>query len=260
MTSARIIWQSKVMTLGVACEISALIAAAWNWYDNSWWLPNATLTLATVGAVVVACRVAWDYHGLGLNAKQSHDVEGVLTNASLNETQMKEIAEAIQSNGLTPRHKSDLPAALREVSVANIVEAQKAVHVALDYLREPSHGNVVVIYTIGVGRLDVRCVGPPPARDVCQRQHAYEQGADLDLVEVATSLFRSFTNPAVLWKHPVSGNFCHTNYDTVGERNLPDNELIFSFEDCVPKWRFPAAGDYVLKHNATGGSTWEQKP
>ena len=194
-TAVRMIWQSKVMTLAMACEILALIAATWNWVDSYRWLPNVALTLATIGAVVVAFRVAWDYHGRGLNANQRQDVDGILTNASLNETQMKEITEAIRSSGLTPRQKSDLPAALRELSVANIVEAQKAVDLALDYLRKSDHGHVVVIHTIGVGRLDVRYVGPPSARGVCQRQHAYEQGDDLNLVKVATSPLPAIYQP-----------------------------------------------------------------
>ena len=259
-TAARWIWRSKIMTLGVTCEILAGIAAVLNWVNNFWWLPNVTLTLATLGAVVVASRVAWDYHGRGLNAKQSDDVNSILTDASLNETQRNEITETIQSHGLTPRQKLDLDTALYETRVANTVEAQKAIFAARDYLRAPDHGHVAVIYTVGFGRLDVRYVDPPPTRGECQRQHAHEHGATLDDVKVATSLFQGFTNPTVLWKHPADGNFCHTNYDTNGDRGAPANELIFSFEDCVPKWRVPLPGDYVLKHDATSGSAWEQKP
>lgn len=257
MTAIRMIWQSKFMMLGVACEIFALIAATWNWVDSYRWLPNFALTLATIGAFIVACRVAWDYHGRGLNEKQRDDVDGTLTNASLNETQMGKIAEAIQSSGLTPRQKYDLPASIQAIDVAKIVEAQKAVDAALVYLQRTDHGHVVVIYRIGGRRLDVRYVNPPRPVGPCKRQHPNEQGADLNDAEVATSLFRQFTNPAVLWKHPANGNFCHTNYD---EKGAPGNELMFSSEDCVPKCRVPAAGDYVLKHNPTGRSTWEQKP
>ena len=256
-TAVSLIWQSKIMTVAIFCEAIAAIAAVLNWVTDFWWLANAALTLATFGAVAVACRVAWDYHGRGLNAQQTHHVDGILTGASLNQTQSNEIAEAIQSSELTPRQKSDLPAALRAIDVAIIVEAQKAVDVALDYLRRPDHGHVVVIHRMGGRRLDVRYVYRPRARGLCQRQHPYEQGADLNLVEVATSLFQPFTNPAVLWKHPVNGNVCHTNYDARGAHG---HELIFSFEDCVPKWRVPTVGDYVLKHNAKSGSTWEQKP
>ena len=258
-TAGRLIWQSKIMTLGVACELLAVIAAVVNWVTNLWWLPNAALTLATLGAVAVATKIAWDYHGRGLNAQQRQDMDGILTEASLNETQRNEIAESIQSNGLTPHQKSDLPAAIREINVVIIVEAQNALYAALDYLQRPDHGHLVVIHRTGVGRLEVRYVDPPPARGVCQRQHADEHGSELNLVAVAASFYQPFTNPAVLWRHPGSGNICHTNYDIAGERTVPGNELTFSFEDCVPKWRLPMAGDYVLRNNATGRSTWQQK-
>ena len=33
-------------------------------------------------------------------------------------------------------------------------------------------------------------------------QHAHEHGSELNLVEVATSFYQPFTNPAVLWRHP----------------------------------------------------------
>ena len=256
-TAARLIWQSKIMTLGVACEFLAVIAAVVNWVTNLWWLPNAALTLATLGAVAVATKIAWDYHGRGLNAQQRDDAAGIISNASLNETQSKETAEAIQSSGLTPLQKAEMPSALREIDVASIVDAQKAVNSALEYLTRPGHGQVVVIHRVGIGRLDVRYLDPPPVRGVCERQHAQEPGTTLNFVEVATSLFQPFTNPAVLWKHPGSGYFCHTNYDAPGAHG---QNLIFSFEDCVPKWRVPTSGDYVLRHDPNRGSTWEQQP
>ena len=115
-TAIRMILRSPIMTIGVFCEIIAFSAAAWNWVDSYQWLPNAALTLATVGAVIVASRVAWDYHGRGLNEKQREELKDILTNSSLNETQMDEIAEAILSSGLTPRQKSDLPAAIRAIA------------------------------------------------------------------------------------------------------------------------------------------------
>ena len=255
-TAISLIWQSKIMMGAIVCEAIAAIAAVLNWVTDFWWLANAALTLATFGAVAVACRVAWDYHGRGLNAQQTHHVDGILTGASLNQTQSNEIAEAIQSSGLTPRQKSDLPAAIRTIEVAIIVEAQKALDVALDFLQRSDHGHVVVIYRIG-RRLDVRYVYRLRERDPCPRQHPYEPGTDLNYVEVATSFFRGFTNPAVLWKHPGNGNVCHTNYDARGAHG---HELIFSFEDCVPKWRVPTLGDYVLRHDPNRGSTWEQQP
>ena len=69
-TAISMILRSPIMTVGVACEIIAFSAAAWNWVDSYQWLPNAALTLATVGAVIVAIRVAWDYHGRELNANK----------------------------------------------------------------------------------------------------------------------------------------------------------------------------------------------
>ena len=71
-TAVSLIWQSKIMTGAIVCEAIAAIAAVLNWVTDFWWLANAALTLATFGAVAVACRVAWDYHGRGLNAHQTH--------------------------------------------------------------------------------------------------------------------------------------------------------------------------------------------
>ena len=255
--AAMMIWQSKIMTLGVVCEILAVIAAVSSWFNNLLWLPNATLTLATLGAVVVATKISWDYHGRGLNAQQRHDVGGILTGASLNQTQSNEIAEAIQSSGLTPRQKSDLAPALREMNVAQIVEAQRAVNYALEYLNQPGHGQVIVILAVGINRLDVRYVQPPQVRDVCQRQHAFEDGTALDLTEVAKSLFWPFNNPTVLWTHPGNGLCYSTNYNA---RAPQGHELRFSFEDCIPKWGIPAPGDYVLRHDLYNGSYWQQQP
>ena len=167
-TAISMILRSPIMTVGVACEIIAFFGATWNWVNSYPWLPNAALTLATIGAVIVACRIAWDYHGRGLNAKQKEESKDILT-----------------SSGLTPRQESDLPAALREISVANIVEVQKALDVALEYLQtdqRPDHGHVVVIHRIGPSQLNVGYVDPPRASGPCQRQHAHEQGADLNLL------------------------------------------------------------------------------
>ena len=175
-TAISMILRSPIMTVGVACEIIALFGATWNWVNSYPWLPNAALTLATIGAVIVACRIAWDYHGRGLNAQQKEESKDILT-----------------SSGLTPRQKSDLPAALQEISVANIVEVQKALDVALEYLltdERPDHGHIVVIHRIGPSQLNVRYVDPPRASGPCQRQHAHEQGGDLNFLEVANSLLQ----------------------------------------------------------------------
>lgn len=243
------------MTGAIVCEAIAAIAAILNWVTDFWWLPNAALTLATFGAVAVACRVAWDYHGRGLNARQTHHVDGILTGASLNQTQSNAIAEAIQSSGLTPRQKSDLPPALQEMNIVQIVEAQRAVNYALEYLNQPGHGQVVVIFAVGINRLEVRYVEPPPVRDVCQRQHAFEDGTALDLIEVAKSLFWPYNNPTVLWTHPGNGLYYSTNYNARGPQG---HALRFSLEDCFPKWGVPAPGDYILSPNLTTGFNWEQ--
>ena len=129
MTNIRMIFWSRWMVAGVICEILAFIAAVGNWFAGSWlvWqlLPNVALTLATLGAIMVAGRVAWDYHGRGLNgrqqdnvqdilasaslsARQREEAEGILANANLNETQKEEVAEAIKSSGLTERQKSSV--------------------------------------------------------------------------------------------------------------------------------------------------------
>ena len=243
-TTISMILRSPIMTVGVACEIIALFGATWNWVNSYPWLPNAALTLATIGAVIVACRIAWDYHGRGLNAKQGEESKDILT-----------------SSALTTRQKSDLPAALQEISVANIVEVQKALDVALEYLltdQRPDHGHVVVIQRIGRSQLNVRYVGPPRASGPCQRQHAHGEGAELNLLEVANSLLQPLTKFTVLWRHPVDQKCFHTNYNSADD---PGHYLTFSFEDCVPKWRFPIVGDYALTINsATGDFSWQQKP
>ena len=255
--AARLIWQSKIMTLGVACELLAVIAAVVNWVTNLWWLPNAALTLATLGAVAVATKIAWDYHGRGLNAQQRQDMDGILTEASLNETQRNEIAESIQSNGLTQQQKSDLITELRGIDLVSTVVAQKAVATAMDQLGKADHGHVAVIHVTGFCQMDVQCVAPPPARGECQRQHELEPAADFDHLEIAKSIYQLDHNPTFLWKNATSTHWCHTNRSDPSSNT---RHLVFSLEDCVPKWRVPIVGDYVLTHEATGRSTWAQKP
>ena len=131
-TAISMIWRSPIMTVGVACEIIALSAAAWNWVDSYQWLPNAALTLATVGAVIVASRVAWDYHGRGLNAKQTQEVNDILTSVGLNKTQSEAMAETIKSSGLTQQQKSDLITELQGINLVSTVVAQGAVATAID--------------------------------------------------------------------------------------------------------------------------------
>ena len=257
MTAVRMIWRSKIMTLGVACEILAFIAAAWNWYNSSWWLPNAALTLATVGAVIVAIRVAWDYHGRGLNAKQTQEVNDILTSVGLNETQSEAMAETIKSSGLTQQQKSDLITELPGIDLVSTVVAQGAVATAMDQLAKAVHGYVAIIRVTGYCQVDVQCVAPPPVRGECQRRHEFEPAADFNQLEIAKSIYLLDHNPAFLWKNATSTHWCHTNRSDPGSHT---RQLVFSLEDCVPKWRVPIVGDYVLTHNATGRSTWTQKP
>lgn len=255
-TAAKMIWHSKVMTLGVACEILALIAVAWNWYESPQWLPNAALTLATIGAVIVASRVAWDYHGRGLNAKQGEEVQNILTEVGLNAPQLEAIGEIIASSGLNTRQKEDLEAALQDADLVRTVAAQRAIVDAIDQLRDAEHGHVVVIRVTGLYQFDVQLVAPPTARGQCQRQHEYEPEADFNPLKVAKSLYERFSDPTVLWKHPVTGHLCHTNRH---DAHSSTTELVFSFEDCVPKWRVPSVGDYVLTRDQVGRSTWQEK-
>ena len=255
-TAIIMIWRSPIMTVGVTCEIIAFSAAAWNWVDSYQWLPNAALTLATVGAVIVAIRVAWDYHGRGLNAKQTQEVSDILTNVGLNEAQSEEMAEAIKSSGLTSHQKSDMVTALQEMNIASIVLAQKAVIDAMNQLRNSDHGHVAIINVTGFCQMDVQCVAPPVARGECQRQHEFEPEVDFDHLEIAKSLYQPFRNPAFLWKHPSTRHLSHTNDYDPGSFT---RELVFSLEDCVPKWRVPIVGDYVLTRDDNRRYTWEQR-
>ena len=256
-TAARMIWQSKIMTLGVFCEILAVIAAVSSWFNNLLWLPNAALTLATLGAVAVATKIAWDYHGRGLNTQQRDDVGGILLNERLNETQKSETAKAIESSGLTTRQRADLPRALRETEIVQIVEAQRVLYYAIEYLRRPGHGQVVVIHRLTIAQLAIWYLDPPPPRRGCQRQHPQELGTNINFVEVAESLYNPYAATAVLWLHPGSGYFCHTNNDAPEAHG---RKLMFSLEDCVPKWHDPMPGEYVLMYHPDSGFTWEQQP
>ena len=277
MTNIRLIFRSKWMVAGVVCEILAFIAAVGNWFAGSWpvWqlLPNVALTLATLGAVMVAGRVAWDYHGRGLNERQRkdvldilasailserqrEDVQGILASVSLNATQMEEVTPAIKLSGLTDPQKSELTAVLMEIYVVDIVFAQKAVADAIDHLRKPGHGHVVVINRIGFSQYDVQYLDPPWVDVGCDRSHAYESGSDIGFFDIVRSLFQLLGTPLVLWKLPGNGKWNYTN------RNDPksfDGRLVFNLYNCVPEWRAPAIGDYVLTRSDSGTHTWEQR-
>ena len=255
-TAVRMIWRSKIMTLGVACEILALIAVAWNWYDSPQWLPNAALTLATIGAVIVASRVAWDYHGRGLNAKQAEEVQDILKKVGLNAPQLAAIGEAIESSGLNKHQKEGLKATLKDTDLVSTVAAQRAVADAIGQLQNAVHGHIAVVRVTGLYQFDVQLVPPPTGGSQCQRQHEYEPEADLNPLEVAKSLYEPFSDPAVLWRHPATRHLCHTNRN---DARSFTTDLVFSLEDCVPKWRVAPVGDYVLTRDQTGRSTWQQK-
>ena len=257
---ARMIWRSRWMRLGVACEILAFAAAMGNWYDNPWlvwqFLPNIALTLATSGAVIVACKVAWDYQGRGLNERQREEIGTTLANASLSDTQIAEVSAAVQSSGLTQRQKSELRPALQGIELAGTVFAQKAISDAANQLHGSDHGYVAVVKVNMLCEIEVQCVAPPTGPGKCQRQHEFEPESKLDLLDVAKSLPSAFHHPAYLWKQPVTGELRHTN------RNDPASftkELVFSLEDCVPKWRIPIAGDYVLTPDTNDYYRWQQK-
>ena len=275
MNALGMIWQSKIMTLGVVCEILAVIAAALSApvIPTPGWLPYAALLMATIGAAIVAGKVAWDYHGRGLNAtqrkevqdilvsaslneRQREDVQGILASVSLNATQMEEVTPAIKLSGLTDPQKSELAAVLMGINVVNTVFAQKAVADAIDYLRKPGHGHVVVIDWSGFSQYDVQYLDPPWVDVGCDRSHAYESGSDIGFFDIVRSLFQLLGTPLVLWKLPGNGKWNYTN------RNDPksfDGQLVFNLYDCVPEWRAPAIGDYVLTRSDSGTHTWEQR-
>ncbi len=275
MNALTMIWQSKIMTLGVVCEILAVIAAALSApiIQTPGWLPYAALLMATIGAAIVAGKVAWDYHGRGLNATQRNDVQDILAGASLSErqkedvqsilastslnaTQMEKVAEAIQSSGLTERQKSELAAALMATNAVTIVFAQKAVADAINYLRESGHGYVVVIHATGFSQWDVQCVAPPWAEIGCSRQHVQGQDGGFNFFHIAQSLIQSYVTTTYLWTQPGSPQWHYTNnYDP----NSFTNQLVFNLYDCVPEWRVPATGDYVLTPTAPNHSAWVQK-
>ena len=283
MTNIRMIFWSRWMVAGVICEILAFIAAVGNWFAGSWlvWqlLPNVALTLATLGAIMVAGRVAWDYHGRGLNgrqqdnvrdilasaslsARQREEAEGILANANLNETQKEEVAEAIKSSGLTERQKSELEAAIKDVHIFDTVLAQKAMAEALSYVweRGPNldfrHGHVVVIDRTRTGQLEVQRVESPLPQGICERQHEDELTPDINTLEIAKSLFQSLGTPVVLWMHPGNGKLCYTNFHN---RMALGRGLVFNLYNCVPEWRASAPGDDVLTRDESGKWAWVQR-
>ena len=235
---------------GVACEILAVIAAVGNWFAGSgpvWQLlPNAALTLATLGAVLVASKIALDYHGRGLNGKQQEDVNATLSNSSLNTTQEEEVAQAISSSGLNPHQREavnqilvvsnlnechqraavaqiiaetglspkqvdDLPAKLMDIPLWRFVSAQQAAVVAADYLRQKGHGRVAVLTHADGGLVEVQCIDPPEDALTCERQHDRADGDTHSFLKIAASHLQIFAVETMIWLPPVSDGVCYTN-------------------------------------------------
>ena len=293
MTNMRMIFRSKLMALGVAFEILALMAVAWNWYDNSLWLPNAALTLATLGAVIVAGRVAWDYHGRGLNGRQREEVNDIVSSSSLNPTQKEEVTQITESSGLNPRQREavneillgsdlnkiqkdavaqifaesglsatqvdDLPDKLMNMSLWRMVSAQQASVTALNYLRQKRHGRVAVLTNDDVGLVEVQCIDPPGDALSCERQHEREDGDTDNSLTIAASHLQRFAGDTVMWLPPAGNGINYTNGAVHSTMAVDGRRWVFSFEDCVPKRLDPVAGEYVLTRDHSGSYAWVRK-
>lgn len=297
MTVIRMIWRSKIMTLGVACEILACIAAVLNWFFGTWpaWVPNATLTLATLGAFIVACRVAWDYHGRGLNERQREEVNETLSSSSLNTTQREEVAQITESSALNPRQRgvvneilsgsdlneiqkgavaqiiaesglspkqvSDLPAKLMDMDLWRMVSAQESAVTAFNYLRQRPHGRVAILTNASNGLVEVQCIDPPQKALNCERQHGREDGNASNALEIAASHLLWFVDDTVMWLPPAGGNgIRYANGNVHPTMDVDGRRWVFSFEDCVPKRLDPVAGDYVLTRGPSGHYAWVRTP
>ena len=297
MTNIRLIFRSGWMVGGIACEILAVIAAAGNWFAGSgpvWQLlPNAALTLATLGAVLVASKIALDYHGRGLNGKQQEDVNEILSNSSLNTTQEEEVAQAINSSelnphqreavneillnsslnevqkdavaqiiaesGLSPRQVSDLPAKLMDIYLWPMISAQRAAVIAADYLRQKGHGRVAVLTNAGDGLVEVQCIDPPQEALNCKRQHGHEEGNSSSPLEIAVAHLQSLAGDTVIWLPPAGNELRYANVNSHPTMSSYGRRWVFSFEDCVPKLLDPIADYYVLIRDDSGVYAWVQK-
>ena len=293
MTNIRMIFRSKLMVLGVACEILALMAVAWNWYDSSLWLPNAALTLATLGAVIVASRVAWDYHGRGLNGRQREEVNDTVSSSSLNPTQKEEVTQINESSGLNPRQReavnemslgsdlneiqkgavaqiiaesglsprqiSDLPAKLMDIYLWRMVSAQQAAIAAYDYLVQEAHGRVAVLTNAGGGLIEVQRTDRPKGVITCERRHDRGDGNTFTALQIAAAHLRAGAGDTVIWWPPGNSGLCYANGNTEPPIAIDGMSWVFSTEDCVPKRLDPVAGDYVLTRDPSGRYAWVRK-
>ena len=302
MTNIKMIFRSKWMLAGVICEFLAFIAAAGNLLAGSWWLgqllPNVALILATLGAAMVAGRVAWDYHGRGLNARQQEDVHDILASAGLNTTQREEVAQITESSGLNPRQREavneilsgsglneiqkgavaqivtesglsprqrhDLFDNLMGMDLWRMVSAQQAAAIALDYLYQGGHGRVAILTEAGGKLVDVQCIDPPNDALICKRQHDSDGGNWVNILQIAKDHLKPSAADTVIWRpSPSSRRIRYVDGNTEPPIDIDGKQWVFSTEDCVPKRLDPRSGDYVLTRDKSGEytwETWEQKP
>ncbi len=298
MTNIRMIFRSKWMVAGVICEILAFIAAVGNWFAGSWWvwelLPNVALTLATLGAVMVAGRVAWDYHGRGLNGRQREEVNDIVSSSSLNPTQREEVTQITESSGLNPRQREavneillgsdlnkiqkdavaqiiaesglsptqvdDLPAKLMDIYLWRMVSAQQAAIAAYDYLIQEGHGRVAVLTNASGGLVEVQCIDPPQEALNCERQHDREDGDTDNFLKIAASHLQIFVGDTMIWWPPASNGVCYTNRAVHPTMVVDGRQWVFSLEDCVPKRLDPRSDDYVLTRDHSGRYAWVRTP
>ena len=303
MANIRVIFRSRWMRLGVACEIFAFFAALGNWYDSPWlvwqFLPNVALTLATLGAVIVAGRVAWEYHGRELNERQREDVNAMLSSSSLSPTQREEVEQITESSGLnqhqreavneilsgsdlneiqkdavsriiaesgpSQRQLSELPSKLIDIHLSPMISAQQAAITACnylmeyDYLRRNGHGRVAVLTSASGGLVEVQCIDPPKEALNCPRQHNREDGDTEEPLKIAASHLQPFAGDTIIWLPPAGNGFRYTNRNIHRTLVVDGRRWVFSREDCAPKRLDPVSGDYVLTCDESGKYTWEQR-
>ena len=297
MTNIRMIFRSGWMVAGVACEILALIAAVGNWFAGSWsvWqlLPNVALTLATLGAVLVAGRVAWDYHGRGLNERQKEEVNDTVSSSSLNTTQNEEVTQITESSGLSPRQGEavneilsssnlneaqrdavaqiiaesglsrrqvfELPARLKGIHLSRIASAQQAAITAGDYLVQAVHGRMAILTNAGDGIVQVQCIDPPQEALNCERQHDREDGGSSAPFGIVSAHLEEFAGDTLIWRPPGNQGLRYINGNTEPPIAIDGRSWVFNTQDCVPKRLDPVAGDYVLTRDPSGCYAWERK-
>lgn len=253
----RLVFRSRVMALGIVCEAVACGVAVSSIFVASALLPNVALALATLGAAFVAGRVAVDYHGRGLNGQQGADVEGLLSAAGLSDVQRRGVVEEILSRGLTVLQVKDLMSQNVLTDVGEVLFAMQALCEARRLLEQHGDcGYVVVLHPTAWGNVSLEVVAPPHG-GICYRKHRGFRENGCDLYDVSRRLHRAFHFPAYLWRDPASKVLCHT--DPSARDSLDGAEVLtFSMEDCIPKWRVPSSGDWVLHYDAEDRTAWVQ--